>query len=51
MIRFELPRRRCGTMDRVPNYLDKTKYTLTIDGQKIPITWKPFNKVEGFKGR
>jgi hypothetical protein len=38
-------------MDQFSNYRDKTKYTLTIDGQKIPITWKPFNKVEGLKGR
>jgi hypothetical protein len=33
-------RKRCGTMDQFRNYGSKYKYTLTVDGKRIPIIWK-----------
>ena len=48
---IRIPKRRCGTMDQFPNYRDKTKYSLTVDGKRIPITWKRLNVTYSNRGR
>jgi hypothetical protein len=33
-------KRRCGTMQQFRGYGSKYKYTLTVEGNRIPIIWK-----------